>query len=359
MSQRVARTTLHQQLVRALRRDIADGRWNGELPSEGELGRDFQVSRMTLRKAIAQLVSEGRIIPGGRGRRHRLHGGAVSPRVVSGRVVRVLTPFGIGELSTTDHSIFESLQDWASRAGYRIETEKHPGLFRQFQASRLRRLDARPDTAAWVCCYGTEAIHRWLAESGRPTMILGRVHGELPLASVYPDTRAAARHAAGQLHRRGHRELVYLIGNPTSLGDRLASEVFVGEAERLGANARIHSHNSTSTSIRRLMSRLAASPRPPTGFVVGSPEGAVAVLCCLLAARVRVPTEAGVLAMWDDSNLDATVPTVARYRCNGSSIGRLVGRTLQELIEHGPAPRRSIPVVPDFVDGGSLGPVDR
>lgn len=79
------------------------------------------------------------------------------------------------------------------------------------------------------------------AEGGRdrPVVILGRCHENISLSSVYPDTEASARHAAGMLFSRGHREMIYLIAELTSLSDRRASEVFVAEARRLGAQARI------------------------------------------------------------------------------------------------------------------------
>jgi hypothetical protein len=40
--------------------------------------------------------------------------------------------------------------------------------FERFEPSRLARLDALPDTAAWLLFYSNESIQRWFVSQGRP-----------------------------------------------------------------------------------------------------------------------------------------------------------------------------------------------
>lgn len=359
MSQPPIRTTLHHQLVTLLRQGIDKGRWTGELPSEAELGREFQVSRMTLRKALAQLAAEEWIVLGGRGFPHRVlrrRRQRKSSIVPTARTIRVLTPFGFSGWNTTAFELLETLTERVSASGYRVEIEHHRAVFEKFQASKLARLDALPDTAAWLLFYATAPIQRWFAASGRPTMVVGRIHESIPLSCIYPDTSAAAHHAAGRLYSCGHRDMVYFIENLTSLGDRMASEVFVAEARRLGARARIVNYEGDAPSIRNTVLDVMASRPRPTAFTSGSPGIAITVLCHLLSAGIRVPTEAAVLAMWDDVDLDVTLPTIARYRTDGKIMGRKIQLALMDLIRNGSGKIRSMPMMPEYVAGGSVGP---
>jgi len=52
---------LYRQLMQRLRADIASGLYpvNSRIPSEAELGEAYQVSRVTVRKALAELTREG------------------------------------------------------------------------------------------------------------------------------------------------------------------------------------------------------------------------------------------------------------------------------------------------------------
>jgi GntR family transcriptional regulator len=65
-------TALWETLADSVREDIATGRLKpGDLlPTEKELGEDFELSRTTVRRALAQLVSEG-LVTEGQGRQGR------------------------------------------------------------------------------------------------------------------------------------------------------------------------------------------------------------------------------------------------------------------------------------------------
>src|SRR5690606_7863405 len=69
-------TPLYHQIFLILRSQILDGRLQpgGLVPGEEELGRQFSVSRITARRALAELAAEG-LVTRGRGR-----GTHVTPR---------------------------------------------------------------------------------------------------------------------------------------------------------------------------------------------------------------------------------------------------------------------------------------
>src|SRR5688572_25389503 len=89
----VIRASISDQVVLLLRQGLVSGRWKGELPSEVELCRDFDVSRATLRKAIEQLVGEKWLRLGGRGKHHRILRSMPASLPGRGNIIRILTPY--------------------------------------------------------------------------------------------------------------------------------------------------------------------------------------------------------------------------------------------------------------------------
>lgn len=349
------RISLHDQLVSLLKESISEGQWGDELPIEAALCREFGVSRMTLRKAIAQLAHERWLVLGGRGRRHSIQRRrAIAPKP-SGRIIRVLTPYSLMGMGVVHHAALETVAEIVASSGYDLEFEHHPGAFRGHQTTELRRLDALPDTAGWLLFFSTEQIQRWFAASARPCVIAGFLHEGVQLSSVYLEIPIAARHAAGRFYACGHREMVYLIDERTSLGDRRASVAFVEEAHRLGAHARIVEHTGDRESVHRVLRKILAMRPRPSAFYASSPECALTTLCHLSAAKLNIPKEAAIIVGWDDEFLDHTLPTIARYRVDPIKYGRKIAAVVLDQL-HAPGKIRKVSILPEFVNGGSLDP---
>ncbi|MBB5353782.1 hypothetical protein HNR46_004044 [Haloferula luteola] len=348
------RILIHDQLVEQLREGIRLGRWQGELPAEAKLGREFQVSRMTLRKALAQLANEHCIELGGRGRFHRILSSPMEPHEAPPRTVRCLTPYSFRAWSTGLREVFDLVVERLSAHGYRMEVEHRPALFERFQPHRFEDLVRIPDTAAWLLCFSNEEILRWFSSRRISAVVLGRVPDGAILNAIHPDSEAEGRHAAGIFYARGHREVVYLRANLTSIGDRICSEVFLSEFRRLGGTGRLVTHDTDPPSVSRCMMNLLASKPRPTGVFVGCSEVAISVVCYLQAAGLRVPDDVSVISAWDDYHLDFTFPAISRYRTDGTMIGRRVSDMLLDVVQHGRGKVRTTVVIPDFVPAGSV-----
>ncbi|BCU78080.1 GntR family transcriptional regulator [Luteolibacter sp. LG18] len=349
--------SIHDQLVALLREGILGSRWKNHLSSEAELCREFQVSRVTVRKALAQLAAERWITLGGRGRPHVIHKRPRKPARSEARTIRMLTPYAPASMGSIDYTLHETISEIISASGYRVEIEVHPRLFEDRLPKKLSQLTSLPDTAAWVLFYATEPIQKWFANCGTPVVVAGRVYDGLPLPGIYSDIVAAARHAAGLLHTRGHRDLVYIQANHTSLNDHIAAETVLAEAGRLGIRARVATYETGPETMSRAVRNLLATRPNPTAYLCAAPEMALTLLCHLLASGIKVPAQASVISLWDDNFLAHTHPAIARYHTSGKSLGRHIGRMLLDLMRHGPGKARNIPVTPEFIPGGTLGAV--
>lgn len=350
------RISLHDQLVSLLKEGISAGRWGDELPIEADLGREFCVSRMTLRKAIAQLARERWLTLGGRGHRHSIRRKFTPAPKVAGSIIRVLTPYSLVGMGVAHHAALNTVAEIIAVSGYSLQFEHHPGAFRRHLATELRRLGELPDTAGWLLFFSTEPMQRWFAASTFPCVNVGLLHEGVQLSSVYTEAPTAARHAAGRFYARGHREMVFLIGERTSLSNQRASVAFVEEARRLGGNARIVEHTGDGESVHRALRKLLVMHPRPSAFYASSPECGLTTLCHLSAARLNIPEDAAIIAGWDDEFLDHTLPTIARYRVNPIKYGRKIAAMVLDQLQHEPGKIRKVGVLPEFVKGGSLGP---
>ncbi len=359
MTQPIRRILLTDQVVEELRQGLREGRWSEVLPSEQELVRELQVSRVTVRRALQQVAFEGLIRLGGKGCRHRVEGAATRPAKSKGKVIRLLTSRSLMEMGALHLVIWDSIREKMGIAGYTVEYELHPKLYQKVSPTELARLDSLPGTAGWVLFFSTEELQRWFSNNTRPCLVIGPVYPGIRLSNVYPDTVASARHAAGLFHSKGHRELIYLMAAVSTLGDHRGAEAFLEESARLGMNARIHHYGVTIKELRRSITQtLMARPRP-TAFFSYNPQQCLTLLGLLHRAGRQVPRDASVLAGWDDTALEYTVPTIACYRVNGIKTGHRVARLLMDLIEKGIGKTRSLAIVPEFVAGESVGRLGR
>lgn len=349
------RFSLSDQTVQILRQGIETARWAAELPSEAKLCRELQISRVTLRRALERLAAERLITPGGRGRHHRIEAGKAARPQPSGTTLRVLTPYPLHAMGSVHHVVLDSLMERLGPLGYRVEFEHRPLLFKRHQPAELERLDALPDTAGWLLFFTTEAMQRWFAGSRRPCLLVGRAYDGVALPSIYSDTLASVRHAAGLLYQRGHRDVVYLMAKFTSLNDQLGAEAFVEATRRLGGRGRVVAHAPEVAPLRAELDLLLAARPRPTAFFSNCPEHCLTVLCHLQNAGLRVPADIAILSGWDNEFLRYSVPSFAHYRVDGSELGRKAAALLAELLRDGPGKTRALRVLPKFVPGETLG----
>ena len=353
----VQRVSLPELAAQNLRDGMLAGRWTGVLPSEAELCRELRIGRETLRRAMALLATEKLLVMGGRGRRHRIV--STPRRAVSaapGRVIRVLTPMPARELGETHLALCETLRDCAGRDGYRVEIECHPRIYQLRAPEELARLHALPDTAGWVVLFSTEAIQRMLMDRGIPAVLVGPAYDGVRLPAVWPDSVAAARHAAGIFHARGHRRVAYAQGprSELTLGIKRAALSFAEEAARLGMTACTLSCDGAGQPWRSGPHPLLSMRHRPTAILCPGSYMALNLLCHVQNGGLRVPRDISIVSLWPESFMRRTEPALASYRVDSADLGRKIARLLLRRIVRGPGEHAAISVIPEFEAGGSI-----
>ncbi len=143
------RTPLYHQIYLILRQQIVDHIYGFDqrIPSEQELGRRYEVSRITARRAVQELAAEGYVIrQRGRGTRVRYRGPATQVRSSVEGLFEDLLAMGL----ETEVELLEFAYIPAS-AEVAVALDCPPGRMMQ-RAVRVRHLDSRPFShlTTWV-----------------------------------------------------------------------------------------------------------------------------------------------------------------------------------------------------------------
>lgn len=284
---------------------------NQFLPSERVLSKQFQVARVTVRRALKSLVGEGLIrAEPGRGYRALMRVAGMKP----GSPVAVVA--GQTPVSFTAEASFDSLQSEISASGWQTLTVV-AGTRAPDEIVRALA-DAGVWGAALEAC--EPATARAIHESGLPCLSLARLNRELPIDSVLIDNFDGARRAAEYLLDKGHRRVAWF--GPVTESD--------------------HSIERYQGAQAAFLDRRLELPQEYVVDVQTKDEAQIAEAAQALLARADRPT--AVIAAWP--GLTLSVGLAARRA--GLALGKDV-----ELVGWGSEVTYRARILPAF-DGGPL-----
>jgi LacI family transcriptional regulator len=351
------RQSLISQTVQVLRREIDQRTWGEWLPAERELCGIFQISRNTLRAALARLQREGRV-RAEHGAGNRILGSTTAARhKTRSRDVGLLSPEPLERLRPTQTLWIDELRALLSERECRLHVFHGHQYFRSKPGPSLEKLVAQHAHGCWILTLSNEAIQRWFSERGLRCIVAGSVHAGLDLPSRDLDHRAMCRHAAGTLLGLGHRRLALVIGQSRLAGD-LASEAGFADGVRLSnqpeAEAIISRHDSTVTGVTNAVRRLMSSKSPPTAMLVANAYHYLTVVGRLAQQGVRVPQDISMISRDEDPFLPFVVPAPARYAINARILSKSLLEPILELLEGRAVTRPTVRLMPEFTRGESI-----
>jgi len=341
----------------AMREGLRTGLWHDHLPAERDLCERFQVSRPTIRAALAQLQREG-CLELTHGQRRRILSAPRSQAPGPWRkVIGLLSPLTLAEMPPFTLCWTDVLRTCLARDGFELDLHVRQACFAAQPAGALQALVANAPAAAWVLLRSTERMQRWFLEQRRPCVLAGSCAPGVMLPSVDVDYRAACRHAAAVLWRKRHRHVALLLPEGTFGGDAEA-EAGLREAFQRShggqGEVRVFRHDGTREDVTRCLDQALRRPDPVTAVVVARTAHVLTVLTTLLRRGVRVPQDVAVIARDDDRFLEHVTPQVARYRVSPETFARRLARTVLRLTDTGLASAKPIRLMPRFVPGETV-----
>ena len=352
-------TSLPAQVAVALREEIDRGVWSEWLPGERTLTESLQVSRKTLRKALAQLQREGRV-EAMHGLGNRIVARAKStPSAAQGEpVIALLTPDPLERMRPYTSLWVNHLKTLLIEKGARLRAFDGRKFFTQQPGKALEKLLAQHPAAGWLLANSTEATQKWFGERGIPCVIAGSCHPGVDLPQADLDHYALCRHAAGVLLGAGHRRVALLNERSGRAGDVESEAGFIAgvrESPHSDALPLVVHHEHSPASLGKAVQHLLEMPSPPTALLVSNGASYLTVISVLAQRGLRVPRDVSVVSRDDEPFLEFMVPLPTRYATNPHAFAkRLIKPLLQSLAGEAVVPR-STRILPAYTKGGSLG----
>lgn len=330
----IPRVSLAAHVVETIEREFATGRWSEGLPSERELCALLQVSRTTVRAALAELERRGRVR---RGESRRLKPAVRNGRPTTRRqsAIMVLAPLGLEQVGRFELMWLDPLREQLAAQGVALHFLRRPRAFGANPQRSLAELTAQHPGAAWVLLRSSRAMQEWFARQRVPALVAGSRHEGVKLPCVEIDVEAVARHAAHTLAARGHRRLAFFIEPSASAGPPRSEAAFRDAGKAVRAIEVVH-HGPTRSEFLRAFTRRMVDPEPPTGLLVDRATHALTALTWLLREGVRWPGKFALLSREDSAMLDHPTPAISAYRFDPALFARKATRLLLSLLSGGP-----------------------
>lgn len=346
--------SLAAQVATRIAGEIEAGKWIDWLPGERALTDSLQVSRKTIRRALARLKHEGRISTT-HGQGHRILESHPLGRHVTGSV-GLLTADTVDRLRPFTTLWVTDLRAMLVEQGVRFTTYSGQRFFSSRADTELARLVRQNPQACWVLAHTDERIQQWFHEQRVPCLIAGSSHPILRLPSVDLDYRAVCRHAVTAMHRHGHRRVALLVRESQRAGDLESEAGFLEAAQRVNPGAMhavVARHDDTLESTLRALRQLFDRVEPPTAVLVADPTCYLTTVSFLASRRLRVGPEVSLVSRDTDAFLTSLIPAPTRYSCSPHAYAKRLLPFLLALAR-GETITGAKRIVPKFIAGESL-----
>ncbi len=353
-----SRVSLVDQTIRAIQQLIEAQTWSDTLPGEEDLRAQLGISRVTLRKALTELIAQGWILQGGRGQRHHIADSVHQTKAVRTTIdgVVCLSPLTELTLSWTTRIIFDEIRKSLLARDCPMEFLHRPSLWRGNPTKRLTQITSRPDVSGWILFRASPLIQRWFHEKRLPCVVLGPCHQGVSLPSVEIDNAALGRHLAAEAARLGHHHIAYVVFDP-GVASSLSTIQGLRELKPTGGRTgkvTVINDDDTLAGLRKSLHQVMAQPDPPTLIMVTQADQALPTMGILRELNLEIPGDVSLVVRDHEPFLDRCVPELTRYTFDWLRFGRAVAKTLESIIKGGSQkPSRHL-LLPVFIPGKSL-----
>jgi len=351
-------TTLPSQVANVLRESIDRGEWPEWLPGERALTTRLQVSRKTLRKALAQLRHEGRIAPV-HGIGNKVQRGSARPkrRPAADPAVVLLTREPLERMRPYTSLWVSDLKTLLFERGARLHLVDGRKFFSLRPEKALERLLGQTPAACWILANSPAATQQWFAERRLPCLIAGSCHPGIDLPHADLDHFALCRHAAGVLLAAGHRRVALLNERSGRAGDAESEAGFIAGVRHSthdDASPLVLHHEHGPQGVTRALDHVLAMTNPPTALFVSGGANYLTIVSALAQRGLKVPQDVSVISRDDEPFLTAMIPQPARYAANPRAFAKKLLGPILQVLRGEPVNPRVTRILPAYLKGGTL-----
>lgn len=358
---------LYQTTFEDLRSRITSGEFpvGQRLPSEADLLAHYDISAITLRRALDMLREDGYVA-----RRPRVGTTVVSAEPTAGRQPTARSEIGVVLTNFDDTFGTRVLEGMLDEAGTETDVvvkrthgdhDAEDTAIRSL-AGRVRGLVVLPSSSEFI----PPAVLELLPE-GFPVVILDRRYEGIPVSDISTDNIAAGAAATGHLFGLGHRTVALVTSDSrvTSNDDRRRGWVGAHARHDKALDDRLAFHDVESTlpgatdspddDVARLTAFIEAHPEA-TAFVAGEYNIALLLRDALERVGKRVPDDVSIVCFdHPDATFDRRLFRFTHIAQDQPGVGRqAVAQVLRQA--RGESGSRKILVPAQLVPGASTAP---
>ncbi len=351
------RVSLVSQTASLLRASIEAGSWGNLLPGEIALCNELQISRVTLRAALAKLEREGWFTSHQGQRRQIAQKKTPIARVGADTTVVLLSPVAQQSLPASSIIRIVTLRECLASAGFQLAFVSNAACFSRHPARALEALDRELHAGCYILYLSTEAMQRWFSERKISCVVTGSCHPNVNLPSVDIDYSATCHHAVGRLAAAGRKRLALLMPRSDHAGNLESERGFMAAGQKASQGpllTTITHHDGNVESICRTIDRLIGGRPPVDGLLIAKPTHVITTICHLLRRGVRIPDDISVVSRDDDPALDSLVPCVSRYQTDPAGFARKVAQLTIDTLHDESRRTASKRFIPRFLPGRTL-----
>ena len=349
------RASVADQAAAALREAIRQGAWGDLLPGEHELARRLNISRPSVRAALARLADDG-VITISKGCRTRVNLPRAAHPAGAPPTICLVVPSSRESMGFSGHPVLMEMRAQFAVLGIGWEEIFDRTLGGRHPESRLASMVNGRHHVCWLLLGASATIQRWFEQARVPTLVLGSCHAGVKLPSVDVDYYAIGWHASGCLAKAGHLRLALVLPHRALAGDlaclRGLTE-YLHQRENPIAVIEVAAGPSRVGLASKLDGLLAKQPRPTAIFCIHV-DHALTVLVHLLRAGWKVPQEISLLCRETQTPIDLGLPELTRYRSPAAKQAHQAVRVAQSMLAGHHVPTKPHLIMPAFVPGGTL-----
>ncbi len=343
-------TPLYQQIVNDIKSQISAGSLvvGDKMPSQNELARVYDVSLITVKRALAELINEGVLFSRvGKGTyvARKPPAGGLTEHVTIGLVLRDLQ-------SPYFSRIVRSVEGEVSERGFNLlvstsanQVEKEEGQIYHYRKMGVHGLII----ASMTRQYRASGALRELHAENFPYVVVSYIADE-DINYVGTDHEYGAYLATEHLIKMGYRSIGYINGEPGNLLGELRKKGFLSALTQYGVpfhqnfefHLRLRGEWNDYTSGYEIGQTFAGLEKRPRAMFIYNDLSALGFQKAVLDKGLRVPGDVAMVG-FDNINQSVTAPVpLTTIHQPTEKIGPLAVDLLTKLIQSQPAERRIV-----------------